>query len=204
MPIDIVISEQISVIEGYTIAASTRIGNNGETWGASTCGVWDANYDLQEAWQVWDSNASSGIVGDAIAMQLELKPGGGTNGVTMLLDDGTPSTLTLSNTSYTYISQVKLRAGVTFSDMRAHFDEIVVAFYRNGTVVETVNLDDIIADSTGSSSPSQSEHLVTVTPSAGDYTQVIISGLVKFDSPNAGPFAVDADSSFIEAFVYTA
>jgi hypothetical protein len=86
---------------------------------------------------------------------------------------------TFSVSSLTAVHSVILFASVGSSGMQFTFSSVQVKFYSSGTLVETVNVNDISADTRNSTSADGAAAAAVVSTSASNVTGVYVSASIQ-------------------------
>jgi hypothetical protein len=171
-------SSTIVSITGYSAFGQARLGSNGENGGAAELGVGASGGSLATGRYTWSSDISQGVNTGSIPVSFTGNPGGSSNGVAWSVSGGDTDPL-LCSASYGAISQVKLAVWVQSAGALSGLNTIVVRFYKNGTLMETINCGDIAADTLDYETDIQ-EVVMTVTPSASDNTKVVVEANLQF------------------------
>jgi len=165
-------NNSISTIIGYCIGAEAVVGSNDAT-GVPEFWVGDAAGDMVAGQKQWDSNLSDGFDTGLVSVELNLRPGGGTSGVTWTLN-GSP--LVYTGSSYGTITRVRIRAGVSTTAISS-WRSILIKFMKAGVQTDSFTLKSgPIADTSSDTPPTAKEQILTVTPGPSDIDQVIITG----------------------------
>lgn len=168
-------AESVSSITDFSIGGDVRYGDNGDPYGMGEAAICTPSQQLDVGLVTWDGDPYDGIDSGWRSVVLDA-----TLGATDAVDFAVGSTAVAEGADLaSSIGAVTIRAAVSGPDMAVEWDAIVVRFYRDGQLVETVSVDDLSADRLGSSDPDPYEAGATVTPSASDYDRVVISGQVR-------------------------
>jgi hypothetical protein len=162
------------------------LGHNG---GSTTTG--------RITWDVSDNTFDSGQV-DFI---LTIPPGGGSlHADTLSVANAITNPISYSQTTYGAISAVQIEAGVQINAAAA-FSDLIVQFYKNGSLIETFTQSAGPSVDTSTASDPVAAQVLIVTPTNSDNDKVVITGKVQLQAPD-GTFP-DVDDIFAQIFVQT-
>lgn len=195
------------VSPGYCFAAGVRVGVN-DLDGTDPGAVvgHDLTNDYNGSQMLWDPDLSDGFDTGWVSVQLVGKAGGGNDGVTWTLiqPDQTQTTINYSGVTYGPIQKVQILASVSAQNMKITWSAVAALFYRNGELIDTETLDDPcnpVADTTGPNGPSSASEVAELDPDGANIDTVVVTGLVRMQSPNTTLPAPDAITGTI--FVFT-
>lgn len=166
-------SSSTTTMTGYAVFSAAEAGSNGEVSGTPEYRVGTSATNYTYGRRVWTNDMSQGLDSGDVAVSLVANPGGGTNGVVWTVSGGGTVPLYYSGASYGNISQLKVVAGVRTAGAKVAITSLFVRFYKNGSLIETIQCGNVEADTLDSSSDTQ-EQIMTITPTASDNTKVVI------------------------------
>ncbi|HEY8665272.1 MAG TPA: hypothetical protein VIL86_01345 [Tepidisphaeraceae bacterium] len=157
-----------------TVYGETRIGDNGDLWGAPEYDIGTSSTS-QVGYTTWDSAPYDGIDSGWVNVTLHLT----SSGASLYVENGGDGTLSLTNAQFGAISKVEIDAATQTSGVSVAWRALSVEFFKNGSATEGINVPtnkDPVADGTNATGPI--EAITTVTPTAANNDEVIVSGQV--------------------------
>jgi hypothetical protein len=197
-------SNSISNITGYKFEAECVYGDNGDGSGQGGYDIGTSPSNNNSGEIVWQPTEGQAFNTGNIAVTLDAPKGGGS---------GNPPTWTVSGSedgpvnysvSYGAIQSAEIRAGVTLAGTAISFNDLVLKFYKNGSLIETVNLssaDNPSVNALSSSGTVAMQQLTTVTPANNNNDSVVITGNMVLQANN-GVYP-GATNMFDQIFVFT-
>lgn len=179
-----------SVSSNPCIAGGVQVGSNGSGGGSPGIVLGNGSGTNPSTGNViWDANPS-GFDSGWVAVQIVASAGGGANGVTCTVTqpNGSTTTVNYSGVNYGTINDVQLQAAVSASNMTITFRSVVVQYYKNGNLTDTVSLPDEcapIADTTGAGAPPSASQVSRLSPHTAGNTKVVITFLVRMQTPQS-------------------
>jgi hypothetical protein len=188
------IESTLSSDDSYDAYANLQVGSNGDPSGDPTSAIGDVYGEENWAYNTWDTNVSGGFDTSNVPITFDVTSDGSET-----LNVGNNSPLTNQTDSIGPISSVVIEAAVQ-TNATAKWGGISVEFLKNGSVVET----DTFAsgpqvDTTTSGASNVADQTLTVTPSAPDDDEVIVTGIMRMTSPGISYPA--AQAMFCNVFV---
>jgi hypothetical protein len=173
-PIEYTLNEDNS----YDAFANLQVGSNGETNGTPTSFIGDADGDENWAYQAWESSSAASFDTSNVSVSFEVMSDGNET-----LNVGNSSSLTYETGGIGPISSVTLEAAVQVN-ATASWSNVNVEFLRNGAIVETDSFNTGPQVSTVNSGHSNVEdQTLTVTPSAPNDDEALITGVMRMTAP---------------------
>lgn len=183
------------------IYAEMRYGSNGSDGGAPELLIGNNGSDATAGRITWDESTGAFNSG-RVAFGFTIPPGGGSaNQDSLAVNGAVTDPLYYSLKTYGAMRAVLVIAGVQ-TNASAAFTNLVVQYYKGGTLIEAFDLAaGPSVDTTSASSP-VAEQVLTVTPNNSDNDEVFVGGSFQMTAPN-GTFP-DVDDIFGQIFVQTA
>jgi hypothetical protein len=162
----------------YDTFGNLQVGSNGDAEGDPTSDVGDVFGEENYAYTAWDSDLDGGFDTSNVPIALDVT------------SDGSESLSVASNAPLTYqtgsigpISSVVLEAAVQ-TNATSSWSNVTVTFLKNGSVREVDSIGNGPQVNTVSSgSANVADQTLTVTPSAPDDDEAIVSGVMRMTSP---------------------
>jgi hypothetical protein len=170
--------EYVMPNDTYDAYANLQVGSNGDTDGDPTSSIGDIYGEENWAFNPWDSDVSSGFDTSNVPIQFDVKSDG-----TEDLVVGSSDPVTYQTSPIGCISSVVLEADVQ-TNAEASWSNVTVEFLRSGSVVETDNPTSAPDVNTiGSSSSTMEDQQMTITPTATNCDETIVTGTMRLRSP---------------------
>lgn len=169
--------------------ASVLFGDNGDDYGVPTSasGVGD---DVQGvAYRNWDSDLDDGVDSGDQDLVFSINTNSTPDATLSVANDDSGE---FSVSSTTTLHSVELRAAVAGPGMEFVFSNIQIRFYSGSSVVESVNVNDLTADTRDASSWDPAEATTTITPTASNVNGVKVLATFQMKA-NAGVYPGPTD-----------
>ena len=151
-------------------------GDNGDVSGFPTAvsGASDSEYGWTNV--QWDSSPYDGIDSGYIGVQFVLNSDGNHH-AQFEVDGNNAGTFGLSSSQA--VHSVTIRSEVTGGGLAFDWSNVQIDFYHAGSVVESVNINDLHANTLTSTNNDPAESYAVVTPSASGVDGVRVAGVVR-------------------------
>lgn len=194
-------SNSITSISGYRFYSGVRLGSNGDPGGDFEYSTGNSSGISSIGRVVWDEDPETEITSGDRSLSLSANAGGGTNSVAWTVQGGETVPIFYSGT-YGAIASVKIRVAATYAECHTLWSGIMVKFYKNGVLIETLTCNLIEVDTRGIEDPVAREQILTVTPTNSDNTKIEITASMKLEF--VGLDIPDPNAVYSQAFVFAA
>jgi len=177
-------NDGISTISDYCVYADAEFGGNGDESGEPSYDCGSSDSDNVYGYITWDSDLSDGLDSGTRTLSFQALEGG-SNGVEWNVQGGSAGTLQFTDQTYGAIQSVKIRAAVILQGCKCTLSGIVLKFYKNGSLVETITLTSAtnpVADTRADDAPDEREQITTITPTNSDNTKLVVTGNLRLEA----------------------
>lgn len=176
---DSVSSSGISQFSGYSAFGEAKYGANGgdSAWPECAAGV---PTGFETGSRVWDANPYDGVDSGWVGVQLTVESSGG---ISWAVNGCSAGNLQRSTGSFGDIERVHVRAGAQ-AEGTAAWRSLSIEFYDGGSVADSYSQSGgPEVDTTSTPWWPVAEDILTVTPDVWGVDKVVVSGQVRFTSP---------------------
>jgi len=171
-------NDYVSILDGFGLFGKVQLGDNGYEWGSPSL-LLGTSSSYNTGTYEWDSYLEDGL--DSGWRQIGFTANiSGTDQMYMQVAGG--DAVYYSGNALSSIGSVSIRAAVTGPDMKMSWRGLSVSFLRNGSIVETFWLDDLVADTMGEWDFDGKEMIANVTPTYSDCDEVAVSGQMRMQA----------------------
>jgi len=178
LAVDIVANDYVSVLDGFGLFGKVQLGDNGYEWGSPSL-LLGSSSSYSTGTYEWDEFLEDGLDSGWRHVAFTAKISG-TDQMYMQLGDG--DAVYYSGNALSSIGSVSIRAAVTGPDMKMSWGGLSVTFLRNGSIVETFWLNDLVADTMGEWDFDGEEVIAMVTPTYNNCDEVVVNGAVRLQA----------------------
>lgn len=157
------------------VVADVRLADNGDPFGDPTTAIAVDGVVVDDARFAWDSDVWDGIDSEWRYFGFGVECGD-SGGIYLDLADASAND---SGGVYTSIGSVRIVSGVAGEGMSFGWADVEVRFFREGVLEETVFVGNTGADRITDPASGPLQTIVEVTPGAGDYDEVVVTGSLR-------------------------
>lgn len=156
---------------------SVLFGDNGDPWGYATGTAGVGSQESTWLYVEWDDYLYDGADSGLVFVQLSINADGDGLG-NIAAGNSEADAFYVGSPS---VESVTMRAGVMAADMQMSWSGVSVAFCRDGSIIETVNVGDFgVSTMNGPNTPAESG--VVVTPSGSNFDGVMVTGYARLQA----------------------